>query len=710
VLDQSVGVDERINGFLENLFQGIVLVGVCIMLVFGLRSSLMVMVAIPSSVIIGIGFVALKGYGLQQISIGGLVIALGLLVDNSIVVVENIERYLEMGHSRVDAAIKGTAEVGWAVVSGTVTTSMAFIPIICMPDRGGDFMRSLSVTVIFTLLVSLVIALTITPIIASRIMREHRADSGDKGKKRRLVTRLVQRIVEGLYRSLLRAALKHKVVTLTAVLAVMVFSFYMFRHVGLSFFPKAEKPQILVQIKLPEGANIDKTNRVASDVESILEQIDDVSSYTTSVGRGGPKIYYNFSSRHYESNYAEIFVQLKAYEPGHFHDLLAGLRERLSRFPEGRIVVREFEQGPVPKPPLEVVIKGDTLDVLKQLADHVESVFLNTAGTTNIENGTGRARTDIHFDINREKANLLGVPVHEIDQTIRTCIAGAAVSKYRDKEGNEYDIVLRSPVEGRFNIRDVDKIYVRSFFGRSVPLTQISSVRFLRAPSVIKRKDMERMASVTAFIASGYSLDDTAARVRAELNKHSWPHGYTWEFGGQLAERSSSFGSMRNAMIVALFGIFAVLVLQFRSYVQPLIVFSAVPTAVIGSIWALYWTGYTFSFTAFLGLISLIGIVVNDSIVLVEFINMQRENEGKSKLEAIRAAGEIRFIPIVLTTLTTVGGLLPLTLYGGIMWACMGWTIIGGLLASTFLTLVVVPVLYDILIREGTSGNNRRVT
>lgn len=707
VLNQSESVDKRVNGFLNNLFQGIMLVGLCIMLVFGFRSSLLVMISIPSSIIIGIGCVSMSGYGLQQISIGGLVVALGLLVDNSIVVVENIERYLEMGYSRIEAAVQATSEVGWAVVSGTVTTSIAFIPIICMPDRSGEFIKSLPVTVIFTLFASLFIALTITPIIASKIMKVRGKNEGSEKKKKSSISNLSRKVVEGPYRSLLGAALKHRFTVILLSAIILCFSFYIFKYVGVSFFPTAEKPQFLVQINLQEGSNIEKTDQVAREIETIITQVPDLKSYLTSVGKGSPKIYYNFSPKHYKSNYAEIFVQLNTYNTSQFQELLKTLRDRFSDYPGADIVVREFEQGPSSSPPLDVVIKGNKIDVLKKLSDEVESALSSVEGVVNIQNLGGKVRTDIHFDINREKANLLGVPIHEIDQTIRTCIAGTVVSKYRDKEGKEYDIVIRSPIKERYELKDISKIYVKSLLGKSIPLTQVASVKFKMSPGFVSREDLERKASVTAFIEPGYDLDTIAKQVKKKIEIFSWPHGYTWYFGGKLEQRGTSFGSMKSAMIIALFGIFAVLVLQFKSFIQPLIIFSAIPMALVGSIWALFITGYTFSFMAFLGLISLVGIVVNDSIVLVEFINLQREKEKKSIQEAIRYAGEIRFVPIVLTTLTTIGGLIPLTLWGGIMWAAMGWTIIGGLLVSTFLTLILVPVFYSIFIGEKQPDTSR---
>jgi multidrug efflux pump subunit AcrB len=270
------------------------------------------------------------------------------------------------------------------------------------------------------------------------------------------------------------------------------------------------------------------------------------------------------------------------------------------------------------------------------------------------------------------------------------------VSNYRDRAGEEYEIVLRMPVDNQVYLEDIQKIYVKSLTGEMIPVRQLISVEFKEAPGIVSHYNMSRDATITGDIEKGYQLDDIIEELDVKISSFDWPNGYTYKYTGELESREESFGGMARASIIAVLAIFAILVLQFGSFMQPLIIFSAIPLALIGSTIALFITGYTFSFTAFIGLISLIGIVVNNSIILVDYANILQK-EGKSIKEALIVAGETRFTPIVLTTLTTIGGLLPLTLRGGTLWAPMGWTIIGGLLVSTFLTLVVVPVLYSLL-------------
>jgi multidrug efflux pump subunit AcrB len=696
VFDQSESVDNRINGFLSNLLQGIVLVGLIIFLSLGVRASIIVIMAIPLSILIGLGFVDLSGFGLQQISIAGLVISLGLLVDNSIVIVENIERFIGLGHTRRDAAVKGGAQLGWPIVSATATTMLAFIPIITMPDKAGRFIQSLPVTVLFTLFASLILALTLTPYIASVFLK-----AGDAVRKRKYAFNLkssLKKLIEGPYRRTLDFSLRRTWLVILLSLLAFIGSGVLFKFVGVSFFPKAEKPQFMIRIDAPESASLDKADEIARYVERVLDTIPAVRHYATNVGHGNPRIYYNIFPKRNEKSFAEIFVELKEYNVQQFDSLIVNLRNLFSGYPAARINIKEFEQGSPIEAPLTIKILGDNLNVLKKICDDVEQFVRQTPGVVNIENQLSKTSTDLYFNINKDKAGMLGVPVYEIDRTIRTCITGATVSKFRDQEGKEYGMVLRMPYEDQLRIEDFNRIYVTSLTGRSIPLNQLATLEFKKAPGLITHFDMDRNGTITGDIAKGYSLDDIVAELTARFEDYPWPEDYSWKFTGELESREESFGGIMRASLIALIAIFAVLVLQFRSFSQPLIIFSAIPLAVIGSVLALYFTGNTFSFTAGIGFISLIGVVVNNSIILVDYTN-KLVAEGRNKIEALKKAGETRFTPIILTTFTTIGGLLPLTLRGGTLWAPMGWTIIGGLLVSTFLTLLVVPVLYKLYTR-----------
>ncbi len=699
VFDVSENIDHRINGFMKNLLQGIIVVGLLILLSIGLSSSLIIITAIPLSVLIGLSFVDLAGFGLQQISIAALVVALGLLVDNSIVMVENISRHITLGSKPRDAAIKGASEIGWPVISATVTTVLAFIPIIMMPDKAGDFIRSLPVTITATLSVSLLIALTLTPLIASVVLKNKTGNKDEKSHSFQL-EKYLKAVINGPYRNTLQYVLKRKGLILLITLVVLGISVYIFTHVGISYFPKAETPQFMIRVNMPEGTNLEDTEDATRWVEHVLDTVKTVEHYASNVGKGNPRIYYNIFPKQLAKNFAEIYVELKEYDVDTFYPLLAGLRGKFNEYPGAEINIKEFEQGTPKEAPIVIYIMGDKTESLRTISKKVESWLDQVPGIINIDNKLDKVITNIYFDINKEKANMLGVPVHEIDNTIRTSVSGAKISEYWDDKGQSHDIVLNLSTQGAITLKDFNKIYVESITGKMIPLRQLADYHFEQSQGLITRYNLQKNATINADLKKGVNLDDAMASVISKLEQYSFPPGYDYYLAGEIEERAESFAGMQQAILIALIAIFAVLVLQFNSFIQPLIIYSAIPLAVIGSIWALFITGNTFSFTAFIGLISLVGIVVNNSIILVDYTNLLRK-KGHPLEEAIQTAGETRFTPIVLTALTTIGGLLPLTLQGGSLWAPMGWTIIGGLLVSTFLTLLLVPVLYAIVEKRG---------
>jgi len=692
IYNQPQTVRKRINGFMNNLLQGIVLVGLVIFLSLGFRSSMVVVIAIPLSLTIGLGFVDMAGFGLQQISIGGLVVVLGLLVDNSIVMVENINRHIQMGHKRREASILAASEIGWPVITATLTTVLAFVPIAAMPDKAGQFIKSLPVTIALTLTVSLFIALAFTPMITSGFFKEKKAVE----RKVRGVSRGLQWIITHPFRRTLKRALKKPGLTMLFVSLFLVGSLGMFPFVGISFFPKAEQANLMIQATLPEGSSLDRTDQVARYMESVLDTMPEVRYYASNMGHGNPRIYYNVFPRRYDKCFAEIYVQLYEYDNESFDGLIERLRNKFETYPGARIHVREFEQGPPFDAPVQIYLNGEDLDVLREISADVEGMIREQPGAINIENQFVKTNTEMLLNINREKANMLGVPVIEIDRTIRIAVAGMAVSSFRDPSGEDHQVVLKMDRDGKFGEEELERIYVSSLSGRQLQLKQFVDIKLQQAPSDISRYDMERTAEILADVERGYTLDEVMDPVLEKLKLYSMPTGYSYTIGGELEGRTDAFGGVNNAVLIAIISILLVLVLQFRSFRQPLIVFLAIPFAVTGMIWALWITGNTFSFTAFIGLTSLVGIVVNNSIILVDYINKLRER-GTPLNEALQLAAETRLTPIVLTALTTIGGLLPLTLRGGTLWAPMGWTIIGGLLVSTLLTLVIVPVIYKLL-------------
>ncbi|MCJ7679253.1 MAG: efflux RND transporter permease subunit, partial [Candidatus Aminicenantes bacterium] len=692
VFDQSGSVRTRLNIFFSNLLQGLILVGLVVFLAVGMRASVIVMLAIPVSIFIALGFVDLSGFGLQQMSIAGLVIALGLLVDNAIVVTENISRFIGLGYERKEAAIKATGQIGWAIISSTVTTILAFLPVAMMGYTSGEYIRSMPYTVIFTLSASLFIALTLTPFLSSRLLTVRAT------QKPSLVKRALNRLIDRGYRPALSFALRRPLPVLGLTLAAFLISLFLFQFVGVSFFPKAEKAQLVINLDTPKGSGLDTTDRIVRQVENVLEGHEDIVTYAVTIGRGGPQIHYNIDSQEPNASHAQFYLELKDGHPDTLAALVSSLRRDFSGFTGAEIEIKELEQGPPVEAPVAIKILGDEMPVLQRIGQDVEEIFRSTPGTVNVDNPQGTSTIDLHVRINRAKAGMLGIPLVEIDRTIRAGISGLPISRFRDKEGKEYDIVVRLPIGEKPRVEDFDRITVTSMTGSPVPLNQVAALSFQSGPDQIEHYNFNRTVTITSDVDLGFATDQVNRTVIERLDRYNWPKGYGYLVSGEAEAREESFGGMGKAIIIALISIFAVLVLQFRSLIQPVIVFTAIPLAVIGSVLALLITGNTFSFTAFIGLTSLVGIVVNNSIILVDYTNQLRK-ENKPIIEALKEAGMVRFTPIVLTTATTIGGLLPLTLRGGTLYAPMGWTIIGGLTVSTFLTLFLVPVLYRLFNR-----------
>ena len=687
--DQSESVDQQINLLFNNLMQGLMLVGLLTLAFLGTRSAFVVILAIPMSVMIGLVWVDLAGYGLQQISIAGLVIALGLLVDNAIVITENVNRFLRKGYSSRDAAIKGASQVGWAVISGTFTTILAFVPILGLQTKAGIFLRSLPVTVIFTLIASLLIALTLTPLLAAFVLKQ-------KSSKPTLMLRATLAFTQGPYEKLLGWSLHNPWKIITSAFLVLGSSFMLAGQLGTSLFPKAEKPMMLVNIELPVGGSFDQTEAMAMTVEQIINTYPIVRSVTTNIGKDNPRIYYNIIPKRQVPNYAQLFVRLHTGNLKEVELFIEQLRNQFADIAGARITVRELLQGPPYEAPIAIRVMGDDLDQVMTVSRNVEKIIARTPGTVNVDNPLDKPKIDLHVNINRDKAAMYGVPVRSIDQVIRTSLVGVTVSQFRDNTGDDYPIVVRYQGEQRPQIEDFDWIVVKSLSGSLIPIKQLVSLEMKSALPRFQHHMTERMARITADLKAGYQTEAVTNEIVEQLQQYQWPNGVRWQIGGEQEQRKESFAGMTKVLLIALLGIFAVLVLQFNSFAQPAVIFAAIPFAITGMIGALWLAGFTFSFTAFIGLTSLVGIVVNNSIILVDYTNKLR-TEGKNVKEAVIEAGQTRMLPILLTTMTTIGGLLPLTLSGSVMWAPMGWAIIGGLVTSTVLTLIVVPVLYFLL-------------
>lgn len=688
--DQSDNVATRLNRLTTDFAIAIALVAITL-LPLGLRAASIVMISIPLSLAIGVSTLHMVGYSLNQISIAGFVVALGLLVDDSIVVVENISRFLREGHSRTEAAILATRQIFFAILGCTATIIFAFLPLMMLSGPSGKFIRVLPTAVLSTVLASLLIALTIIPFLASRILSKHENPEGNR------LLQSVQRGIHRFYQPLLHRALaKPRLTVWGSLAACLVIMIGVGGIIGFSLFPKADTPNFLITVETPDGSSLAETDRALKFVENRLSAMPDVASYFTNLGHGNPKIYYNEFGNEGATNYGDIFVKLKEYDTTDTPRKLEQLRRELKQYPNAHIYVKEFQNGPPITAPVAIRVIGPELDELDRLASRVEQVIKETPGTRDVENPVRIKRTDLQLKIDSQKAALLGVPAIEFDRAVRLAVAGVPASRYKETDGEQYDIMVRTPITERADIHALDQVRVTTLSGATLPLSQLAQVEFTGAPTQIDRYNRARAVTINAEVQNGYNTDRVTTEVLRRLDEMQWPRGYSYVPGGELESRAESFGGLQAATIVALLGIVAVLVLEFGSFKSTLIVLSVVPFGIAGGILALGLAGYSISFTATIGFIALIGIETKNSILLVDFTNQLRA-DGVPLDEAIERAGEIRFLPILLTSATAIGGLLPLALQNAGMYSPLAWVIIGGLISSTLIARIVTPVMYKLI-------------
>jgi multidrug efflux pump subunit AcrB len=687
--DQAKGVSKRLTGLGKDFMIAIVLVLITLV-PLGWRASIVVMISIPLSLAIGLALLDMFDFTINQLSIVGMVVALGLLVDDSIVVVENIERFLRMGYNRRQAAIEATKQIGLAITGCTAVLVLAFLPLSFLPENSGDFIRSLPMAVTFTVLASFFVALTIIPFLSSLILKDHEETEGN------WFLRAFKKYVNEPYRYVLEWGFAHPVMTLVLALGLFVGSLLLVPQIGFSVFPKSEKPMFLVNIEMPLGTNLYETNRVAKYAEQEIMKVKQVKSVTANVGKGNPRIYYNVNPQNESSNFAQLLVQLEELKITEIDKIVADLRNQFKGYAGAEIEVKQFEQGPPVDAPISIRIFGDNLDTLRSLAFKLEDLIKKTEGTIYVKNPLRIQKTDLKVVINKDKAGMLGVQGSEIARTVRLGIAGLNVGNFRAEDGDEYKINVSVEKDKDQVLEVFSKIYITSFSGALIPLSQLATVELQTSAPTIRHYNKDRFVAVNAFTKIGYNASALNNQIEKQLDEISLPDGYRFQVAGEKESSENSFGGLGPIIVLTVFGLLGILILEFRTFKSTLIVLSVVPLGVIGGLVALLVTGNTLSFVATIGFIALMGIEIKNSILLVDYTNHLRE-QGTPLETAIRDGAETRFLPILLTSLTAIGGLIPLVLEDAPLYSPLAWVLIGGLVSSTLLSRIVTPVLYKLL-------------
>ncbi len=690
--DQSQDIERRLGQLSTDFIIALALVLVTL-LPLGLRASGVVMLSIPLSLAMGVFILSLFGFTLNQISISGFIISLGLLVDDSIVVTENIERHLREGDDPKTAAIRGTREISAAVLGSTGVLMFAFLPIANLPEGSGDFVRGLPVAVLATVGSSLLVSLTIIPFFASRFLK------GGQGPEGNRFLQIVTRGIERFYQPVLHRALDNPRKTLWGTVIACAAVFATVPLIGFSFFPTADSPYFMVRVEAPEGSSIAATDRIVREVSAIVAEEDIVTGRMDNVGRGNPQIFYNNLPRENDTRYGEVFVTIKEWDPREGPKLVERLRARLARYPAAHVTVAQFDNGPPVEAPVAFRIVGPDTAVLTKLSAQVAQILRDMPGTRDVDDPLAINRIDLDLGVSPAKSNLLNVTPEAIRRTVRLALSGERAGTLRDVEGDSYPVVVRLPFDGAHPVSALNQIYVPSLDGKSIALRDMATPRLKNAPAKINRYKLQRSTTVTSFVKPGFLASRISRDARAKLDSIKLPAGYAFLLGGEAEAAARSGEGLGGVILLAVFGIFGVLVAEFGRFREVSVVAGVIPLGLVGGLLSLLITGYSLSFLAIIGFVALIGIEIKNSILLVDFTTQLRDR-GLELREAIEKAGEIRFLPVLLTSITAIGGLLPLALSGAPLYAPLAWVIIGGLISSTLLSRIVTPVMYLLIARR----------
>ncbi|MEO0097482.1 MAG: efflux RND transporter permease subunit [candidate division WOR-3 bacterium] len=701
VFDTSELIKRSINNLVNNLLLGAVL-AVFILFLFlrRLRATIYVAFAIPLSLFFALFFMYLFGFSINILSISGLAIAVGMLVDCSIVVFESIYRHHELGYEPIMASQKGTELVGTAVTASTLTTIGVFLPLLFITGILSVFFKELSLTVTFALLSSLVVALTLIPLLTSKFFKwEEKEERGIKKFFKDTYERL-----ENFYMKIIKYALEHRKLIVLFILGLFILSLSLLAVIGFEFFPEQQIRRLEANAEMPIGTNLYTADKAISELEKyIMEKYEnDLDGIVTQVG-GAASIYQTIA-QDIKTSSGVITLVLKREKKGRIKELEEDIRKKAKEIPGLKVRVastRGYVQfAGMGGSNLNIEIYGDNLENARELTKKIISAIETIPYLVDLKGSLEEAEPEIQFVVDRNKAILYGLTPYQIGYALRTKMVGEVATKYRTG-GKEYEIILKLKREDIDDIRNIENIFVNSQFGQ-VLLKDIAEIRLAKAPVVIEHKNTQRVATITGNVV-GQSLGRAAMKVRGIIDKIEKPIGFSVKITGAYEEMVKSYRDLAFAILIAIILVYMIMAAQFESFLYPFVIMFTVPLAIIGVIFILFITNTTFSLISGIGVLVLVGIVVNNGIVYVDYVNQLIRKEGMSLKEAIIKGCQVRLRPILMTALTTIFGLLPLALKlgeGSELWSPLGISVIGGLLFSTILTLIFIPVLYYIFSKK----------
>lgn len=698
--DSSIYTLESANAVVFDLFLAIILVAV-VMLFFlhSLRNALIVMVAIPTSLIATFIGIEVLGYTLNLMSLLGLSLVVGILVDDAIVVIENIYRHMEMGKNKVRASIDGAKEIGFTVISITLVIVVVFLPIALSTGMVSDILREFCVVVVIATLLSFLASFTIVPWLTSRYGKL------EKVSNRGLFGRFILWFEKQLHRftewvtNILNWSLDHKLATLLVIGLMFVSSLFLVvgGYIGGEFFAQGDRGEFLVQIEMPKEASIEQTNQMTRKAEQFLASKPEVVSQITTVGQSSD----GFGAALAPAYKSEITVSLveKKYRDDPSNIYAAKVKRELEEILVGAKVktVPISIVGFAESAPIEMVVIGSDLDSVMVYAEAVMAELKKVPGTSEVKLSVETGNPEIIVEVDRDKMAALGLDLGIVGATMQTAFNGNTDGKFRQGE-YEYDINIRYDDYDRKNVDDVGNLLFTNNMGQLIRLSQFATIEEGSGPSQLERLDKSTAVKVQSQ-AIGRPASTIIAEWEEDIADIQPPSGVSYVWGGQMADQSEAFGSLGIALMISVLLVYFIMVALYDSFVYPFVVMFSIPLSVIGALLALALTNNTLNIFTILGLIMLIGLVAKNAIILVDFTN-QLKAEGKSTREALLLANRARLRPILMTTIAMVFGMLPIALASGpsAEWKNgLAWVIIGGLLSSLFLTLIVVPVVYQIM-------------
>lgn len=694
--DNSQSIKRSIKNVVTNLILGgILAIFILFLFLRRFRATLFVAFAIPISIFFALFFMYLAGFTVNVLSMAGLAIAVGMIVDNGIVVFESIYRKRERGEAAIPAASVGTDEVAMAIIASTLTTLAVFFPLLLLKGLIAVFFKELSWAIIFSLTASLAVALTLIPMLSSRFLKMSVAGSGDKGFIG--ASEKVYKKLEAFYCKVINWALRHRKTIIFGTLGLFLISLMIVPFLGTEFMPEQRSRFSELVVEMPRGTNLEKTNRAVSILEKhLLEKwSDQLDGMIVQVGEAASIFQEIFGQS--GTNYAEINFLLRKDAKITTTDIEQDARKKASEIPG--LIVRSSRTGGFTTmfgggAAVQVEIIGHDINIGDSLNNLLLSLIRDVNGVVDLKSNREKGAPEIQLVIDRVKAANYGLTPYQIGSALRAQIEGNVATQYRVR-GKEYDILLRVKQDQRSDISSILGTVINGPMG-SVLLKNVVSIKTGSSPLQIEHKNTERIITITGNVV-GRSAGKVAQEVNQIVSKLTPPPGFDIRVTGSFEQMQQSFKDIGFAILIAVILVFMVMASQFESFRDPFIILFTIPLAVIGVIWILFITKTTLSVISGIGILVLAGIVVNNGIVYIDYVNQLRRKQNMKLEEAVAYAGRIRMRPILMTALTTIFGLIPLALKlgeGSELWSPLGRAVIGGMIVSTFLTLVFIPTLY----------------